>query len=165
VLEAAGLVPVIANLPEGLATVLGEGGSVLSAGEAQRVRLARAMLKPSSRLVILDEPFVGLERDRRRALLSEIRQRWAACTLLYVTHEISEARSFDRVLVMERGRLVEDGDPRLLMLMASSRYRRLLQAEEGVQARLFSSLEWRRIQLDNGRVVQDLGNASIEQSA
>ncbi|MGE4054162.1 MAG: ATP-binding cassette domain-containing protein [Vicinamibacterales bacterium] len=165
VLEAAGLVPVIAKLPAGLATLLGEGGALLSAGEAQRVRLARAMLVPNPRLVILDEPFMGLERDRRRVLLAEIRQRWAACTVLYVTHEISEARSFDRVLVMERGRLVEDGDPRLLMLMASSRYRRLLQAQESVHARLYSSAEWRRVRLEDGRIVQDTGSASIEQTA
>jgi ATP-binding cassette subfamily B protein len=165
VLEAAGLLPVIAKLPDGLATPLGEGGALLSAGEAQRVRLGRAMLKSQPRLVVLDEPFMGLERDRRRTLLTEIRQRWASSTLLYVTHDVSEARSFDRVLVIDRGRVVEDGDPRLLTLMASSRYRRLLQAHEAVHARLNSSAEWRRIRMQDGRVVQDIGNASIEQTA
>jgi ATP-binding cassette subfamily B protein len=165
VLEAAGLLPVIAKLPEGLATPLGEGGALLSAGEAQRVRLARAMLKPAPRLVVLDEPFMGLERDRRRALLSDVRQRWASATLLYVTHEIGEARSFDRVLVIDRGRVVEDGDPRLLTATPSSRYRRLLQAQETAYTRLHTSSEWRRVRLDDGRIVQDISNASVEQSA
>lgn len=165
VLETAGLLPVIAKLSEGLATSLGEGGALLSAGEAQRVRLARAMLRPNPRLVVLDEPFMGLERDRRRALLTDARQRWSSATLLYVTHDVGEARSFDRVIVIERGRIVEDGDPRLLTLMASSRYRRLLQAQESVHARLNSGAEWRRIRVQDGRVVQVVGNAGIEQTA
>jgi len=165
VLDAAGLLPVVAKLPDGLATPLGEGGGLLSAGEAQRVRLARAMLKPSPRLVLLDEPFMGLERDRRRAMLTDIRQRWAGSTLLYVTHDISEARSFERVIVVERGRIVEEGDPRLLTLMASSRYRRLLQAQEAVQARLNQGSEWRRVRVQDGQVVQDVGSGSIEQTA
>lgn len=165
VLEAAGLVSVLAKLPDGLATPLGEGGGLLSAGEAQRVRLGRAMLKAHPRLVILDEPFMGLERDRRRALLQEVRQRWAGSTLLYVTHEMTEARAFDRVLVVERGRVVEDGDPRMLAQMASSRYRRLLQAQEAVHARMTTGSEWRRLRVQDGRIVQDLANATIEQTA
>jgi len=165
VLEAAGLVPVIAKLPQGLATPLGEGGTLLSAGEAQRVRLGRAMLRRKSRLVILDEPFLGLERDRRRVLLARVRQRWAGSTLLYVTHDVAETRSFDRVLVLERGRIVEDGDPLLLAQTASSRYRRLLQAQDAVRARFSASAEWRRIRLDSGQIVQDHVDATFEQTA
>jgi ATP-binding cassette subfamily B protein len=165
VLEAAGLTSVVAKLPNGLATLVGEGGALLSAGEAQRVRLARAMLRHRPRLVILDEPFMGLERERRRALLSDIRQRWSAATLLYVTHEVSEARAFDRVLVLERGRLVEDGDPRILAQTTSSRFRRLLQAQEAVHARFGAGAEWRRLRVQDGRIHQDLANATIEQTA
>jgi ATP-binding cassette subfamily B protein len=164
VIEAAGLMPVLTRLPEGLSTSLGEGGGLLSAGEAQRVRLGRAMLRRGARLVILDEPFLGLERERRRQLLAEARRRWSASTLIYVTHDIAEARGFDRVLVMDRGRVVEDGDPRVLAQTMGSRYRRLLQAQEGVQAR-FATSEWRRVRLENGRLVQDYANAAIEHSA
>jgi len=165
VLEAAGLIPVIAKLPQGLSTTLGEGGSLLSAGEAQRVRLARAMLKREPRLVILDEPFMGLERGRRRQLLNEVRQRWAGSTVLYVTHEVSEARAFDRVLVLDHGRIVEDGDPRLLAQMTSSRYRRLLQAQDLAHARFGAGTEWLRVRLEDGRVVRDPGGTTIEQTA
>jgi ATP-binding cassette subfamily B protein len=164
-LEAAGLLPVIAKLPQGLATPLGEGGAALSAGEAQRVRLARALLKSAPRLVVLDEPFMGLERERRRTLLAEIRQRWATATLLYVTHEVGEARAFDRVVVIDRGRVVEDGDPRQLAQSPSSRYRRSLQAQDAVHARLHAGVEWRRIRVQDGRVLQDVGNAGFEQTA
>jgi ATP-binding cassette subfamily B protein len=155
VLEMAGLLSVVAKLPLGLATPLGEGGALLSAGEAQRVRLGRAMLRKDSRLVVLDEPFLGLERDRRRTLLTHARQRWTGSTLLYVTHDIVETRAFDRVLVVESGRIVEDGDPLHLAQMLSSRYRRLLQTQEHMQNRLAASTDWKRIRLESGRIVSD----------
>jgi ABC-type transport system involved in cytochrome bd biosynthesis fused ATPase/permease subunit len=164
VLDACALLPVVAKLPQGLGTPLGEGGSLLSAGEAQRVRLARAMLRPHARLVVLDEPFLGLERDRRRALLAHARQRWAGSTLFYVTHDVSETRSFDRVLVMDGGRIVEDGDPLHLAQMLSSRYRRVLQAHENVLRRIAAGGEWKRIRLVSGRLVGDTARAN-EQTA
>jgi ATP-binding cassette subfamily B protein len=156
--------PVVGKLQDGLATPLGEGGKLLSAGEGQRVRLARAMVRQSARLVILDEPFLGLERDRRRVLLAHVRQRWTGRTLLYVTHDVNEARAFDRVLVLDRGRIVEDGDPMQLSQTPSSRFRRLLQAQEAVHARLTTGADWRRIRLESGRIVHEHGN-SFEQRA
>jgi len=164
VLEASGLLPVVAKLPQGLGTPLGEGGALLSAGEAQRVRLARAMLRRNTRLVVLDEPFLGLERDRRRALLTSVRQRWEGCTLLYVTHDISETRAFDRVFVIENGRLVEDGEPLHLAQTMSTRYRRMLQTQENVQRRMISNGDWKRIRLEAGRIVTDHARAN-EQTA
>lgn len=163
VLEGAGLLPLVARLPEGLATSLGEGGALLSGGEAQRVRLGRALLKRAPTLVVLDEPLVGLERDRRRALLAFARQRWARSTLLYITHDIPEVRAFDRVIVMDRGRIAEDGDPRLLANMPSSRYRRMLHAHEAAQSR-FHGTDWRRIRMSAGRITHDHVKSS-EQTA
>ena len=164
VLEMSDLLPVVARLPQGLGTSLGEGGALLSAGEAQRVRLARAMLRKNTRLVVLDEPFLGLERDRRRALLAQARQRWEGCTLLYVTHDVSETRAFDRVFVMDSGRLVEDGEPLHLAQTPSSRYRRMLQTQEHVLRRLVANSDWKRIRLESGRIVSDHLRAS-EQTA
>jgi ATP-binding cassette subfamily B protein len=165
VLEGAGLIPVIAKLPDGLATSIGEAGSLLSAGEGQRVRLGRAMTRQGTRLVLLDEPFLGLERDRRRSLLTQARQRWAGRTMLYVTHDIAETRAFDHVVVLDRGRIVEEGEPLQLSQMASSRYRRLLQAQDAANARLTSGADWRRVRLEAGRIVQDHAGTALEQRA
>ena len=62
----ANLAAVLRKLPQGLQTPLGEGGGLVSGGEGQRVRLARGLLRPGVRLVILDEPFRGLDREQRR---------------------------------------------------------------------------------------------------
>ena len=153
VLEAAGLLPVLAKLPDGLNTTLGDDGARLSAGEAQRVRLGRAMARPATRLALLDEPFLGLERDCRQALLSQVRRHWRDRTLIYVTHDVAETRQFDRVIVMADGRIVEDGVPQALAAMPSSRYRRLLQAHERVVEQLTGGTEWRRLRMESGQIV------------
>ena len=68
-LEEADLFGILERLPEGMQTALGEGGGLVSGGEGQRVRLGRALNRKDVRLAILDEPFRGLDRAKRRALL------------------------------------------------------------------------------------------------
>src|SRR5581483_7356064 len=98
--EEADLDEVLARLPTGLQTRLGEGGALLSGGEGQRVRFGRAVVRGDARLVILDEAFRGLERPRRRALLERARARWRGATLLCITHDVEDTLTFDRVLVV-----------------------------------------------------------------
>ena len=92
------------------------------------MRLGRAFAQRDVRLALLDEPFRGMDRDRRSALLVEARKRWRDVTLLCVTHDVGETQLFDRVLVVDDGRIVEDGHPERLAA-APSRYRELLDAE------------------------------------
>jgi ATP-binding cassette subfamily B protein len=153
VLPEAGLLEVLRGLPEGLQTPLGEGGGCLSGGEGQRVRFARAMTRPRARLVVLDEPFRGLDRACRRTLLQRARGLWRGATLLCITHDVCETRDFKRVLVIESGRVVEDGPPARLAGEATSRYRALLEAEEAVRAGLGSGASWRRLRLAGGRLI------------
>jgi ABC-type bacteriocin/lantibiotic exporter with double-glycine peptidase domain len=148
-LEAARLQQLLQQLPEGLQSCLGEGGAALSGGEGQRVRLARALLQPQVRLALLDEPFRGLDRAQRRALLAEARQWWRAATLLCVTHDVAETLAFDRVLVVEDGRIVEDGAPAALAA-GPSRYRAMLDAEQAVHEQLWQGPRWRRIRVERG---------------
>jgi ATP-binding cassette subfamily B protein len=147
----------VRRLPRGADTALGEAGALVSGGEGQRVRLARGIARPAARLVILDEPFRGLARDQRQALMVRARARWAEATLLCVTHDIEETRAFPRVLVVADGRVVEDGAPAALLARPGSRYAALLEAEARVRRAAWSSAgatPWRRLRLRAGRVVE-----------
>jgi ATP-binding cassette subfamily B protein len=123
----------------------------LSGGEGQRVRLARALLSPTTRLALLDEPFRGMDRTQRRALLAEARQWWSQVTLLCVTHDVAETMAFDRVLVVEDGRIIEDGAPKDLMAR-ETRYRDLVEAEAAVGESIWKGDFWRRLTLSEGRL-------------
>jgi ATP-binding cassette subfamily B protein len=155
VIEQADLRSVLETLPEGLQTPLGEGGALISGGEGQRVRLGRAMLRSGARLVILDEPFRGLDRGQRRELLARARSVWRDATLLCVTHDISETRAFARVLVVDGGQIVEDGPPADLAKQPGSHYRAMLETEESVREELWSSGAWRRLGLKGGLVCEN----------
>ena len=157
VLQRAELEPLLEGLPEGMATSLGEGGALVSGGEGQRVRFGRALLRSGSRLVILDEAFRGLDPGLRRRLLRRARAWWRGATLLCVTHDLDETLDFDRVLVLDAGRIVEQDQPRELARRPGSRYAGLLAAEERTLASFRSTEDWRLLRLERGRVVEEAG--------
>jgi ATP-binding cassette subfamily B protein len=148
-IDSAALRGVLQKLPLGLQTYLGESGALLSGGEGQRVRLGRVLLQTNVRLALLDEPFRGMDRSQRRKLLTDARQWWQEATLLCVTHDVSETLAFDRVLVVENGRIIEDGSPAQLA-KSPSRYRDLLNAEEVVRQDMWKGEQWRRIHVHDG---------------
>jgi len=152
VIDSADLDHTLQHLPDGFQAILGEGGALLSGGEGQRVRLGRAMLRPEIRLVLLDESFRGLDRESRHRLLAHARKAWPEATLLCITHDISATRSFERVLVIDAGKIMEDGSPDKLLRQADSRYRDLLTAEESVRRAVWSGVAWRRMQFKDGQL-------------
>jgi ATP-binding cassette subfamily B protein len=154
VVHDAALADVLRRLPEGMQAALGEGGGLLSGGQGQRVRLGRALVRRDARLVLLDEPFRGLDRPGRRTLLRRARQVWQEATLLCVTHDVGVTLDFERVVVVDDGRVVEDGSPALLAATPGSRYRALLDAEEAVRVGLWSSERWRRLRLQDGKLTE-----------
>lgn len=151
-IEAADLRPVIDKLPEGLSTSLGEGGGMLSEGERQRVRLARALSRSSARLVLLDEPFRGLDRETRARYFGQLRRWWPGSTVLCVTHDVSETLGFDRVMVIGQGRIVEQGAPSELARRPGSVYRSMLEAEQDMHACFDEDPSWTRWQMQDGRL-------------
>jgi ATP-binding cassette subfamily B protein len=151
-LTLADLDAVVARLAEGLATGLGEGGGLISGGEGQRVRFARALLRPGVRLAILDEPFRGLESSQRRQLLAKARQHWRTATLLCITHDVADTQTFDRVIVLDNGRIVEDGAPQQLADDPHSHYRAWLQVSAASWQTLWNAEGWRRLHLDQGQL-------------
>ncbi len=153
ILEAADLHALLEALPEGLQTPLGEGGGLVSGGEGQRVRLGRALGRRDAALVVLDEPFRGLDRTRRTEFLAAARAWWKDATILCVTHDVAETQTFERVLVVDGGRLVEDAAPRELAAREDSRYRAMLDVEAGLRAAMWSGAVWRRLRLEGGKLV------------
>jgi ABC-type bacteriocin/lantibiotic exporter with double-glycine peptidase domain len=155
VLARAELLSVVETFDEGLQTPLGERGGLVSGGEGQRVRFGRALLRRGVRLAILDEPFRGLDVARRDLLLARARETWSAATLLCITHDMHEARSFARVLVVDRGRIVEDGAPEELAANPESRFAQLLAEQQRVHERIRGSAEWRRFRLAGGSLTEE----------
>ena len=160
-LRTARLLELVPRLDGGLQEPLGEGGCRLSGGEAQRVRFARALRRAGVRLALLDEPFRGLGRDQRGELLRAALSHWRWATLLCVTHSPREAGAFDRVVMLERGRLAEDGTPEALAARRGSRYRAMLEAEARSDAALRGP-GWRRLVLDGGRLTESAGAGARE---
>jgi ATP-binding cassette subfamily B protein len=151
-LEAADLLDILEHLPDGLQTRLGESGGLVSGGEGQRVRFGRAIMRPDSRLVILDEPFRGLDRDKRRKLLAVARRYWCHATLICITHDVGETQGFARVVVIEDGCIREDSTPAMLREQSDSRYRALLESEAAVRSGMWQGAYWRRFWLEAGQL-------------
>jgi thiol reductant ABC exporter CydD subunit len=106
-IDAAGLTDVLAGMPQGLQTVIGEGGRRLSAGQRQRIALARAFWQ-NAPLLVLDEPTAHLD-EAGAALVGEAIERLArGRTVLLIVHHESLARHADRVVRIERGRIVAE---------------------------------------------------------
>jgi ATP-binding cassette subfamily B protein len=117
----------IAALPEGFDTVVGDRGFRLSGGQRQRVAIARAFLKQAP-LLLLDEATSALDGDSEQLIRDALRRLMQGRTVIAIAHRLSSVRSFDRILVLERGRVVQDGTPEAL-LRRDGLYSRLMEAE------------------------------------
>ncbi len=122
----AGLDSLLARLPAGLATQVGEGGASLSGGERQRVAIARALVRQTP-ILLVDEATSALDIEHQ-AVISQLLQRLRGQrTLLVVSHQLHTVAMADQIVVLEAGRVVECGTPAAL-LAASGHYTSLVQA-------------------------------------
>jgi ATP-binding cassette, subfamily B, bacterial len=112
--RAAALDDVVAALPQGLATIVGERGSALSVGERQRIGLARALLANPA-VLVLDEPTAALDPVSEARVLRGYEAAMRGRTTLLITHRLDVARQADRIAVLDSGRIVEDGTPGVLL--------------------------------------------------
>ncbi len=129
VLDELGLGTWFAALPEGLDTPLGRAGDALSAGEAQLVALARVVVRDAS-LVVLDEASSRLDPMSERRLQTAITTLLQGRTAVVIAHRVATAMRSDRVLVLEHGRVVEQGTPSELLAHSDSRIAQLVRAGE-----------------------------------
>lgn len=112
--DGAGLADVIARLPEGLATRVGENGIRLSGGQRQRVAIARALYRAPD-ILVFDEPTSALDALAEREFGRQLARLAGRVTMLLVTHKISAAAACDRIYVMNHGRIVGEGNHRTLL--------------------------------------------------
>ncbi|WP_433913746.1 ABC transporter ATP-binding protein [Brevibacterium litoralis] len=123
----ARLEEVLADLPEGLDTVIGERGHRLSGGERQRLTIARLLLAAPP-VVVLDEATSALDSTNEEAIHQALTEAMAGRTALVIAHRLSTVRNADRILVIEAGRIVEAGTHREL-LAAGGRYADLYETQ------------------------------------
>ena len=117
----------IERMPEGFDTIVGERGVKLSGGQRQRIAIARAFLKDAP-ILLLDEATSALDADSEEALRGALRQLVRGRTVIAIAHRLSTVRSVDRIVVMQSGRVVQDGAPDLLM-RRDGLYRELVERE------------------------------------
>jgi ATP-binding cassette subfamily B protein len=126
-LERARLDELIASLPDGLDTVVGERGYRLSGGERQRLTIARLLLA-RPRMVILDEATAHLDSTSEAAVQAALTEALAGRTALVIAHRLSTVRAADQILVIENGRVVQRGTHHEL-LAAGGRYEELYRTQ------------------------------------
>jgi ABC-type multidrug transport system fused ATPase/permease subunit len=126
-LRRARLADVVADMPDGLDTIVGERGYRLSGGQRQRLTIARLLLG-SSRLVVLDEATASLDSESEAAVQQALTEALAGRTSIVIAHRLSTVRAADLILVVEDGRIVERGTHRKL-LTRGGRYAELYETQ------------------------------------
>jgi len=113
-LEAANLLEFVDSLPDGMDTQVGENASQLSGGQRQRLAIARALIK-NAPILILDEATSALDNESERQVQASLERLMAGRTTLVIAHRLSTVQNADRILVLDEGRIVEQGAHRELL--------------------------------------------------
>lgn len=128
--EAAALTEVVAALPKGLDTPVGEAGGLLSGGQKQRISIARALLKDAP-ILILDEATSALDSESENQIKEALETLMKGRTCLTVAHRLSTIDRADRIVVMQDGEIVEEGAPAELLAKGGA-YARMVRLQTGV---------------------------------
>ena len=135
--EAAALTEVVAALPKGLDTPVGEAGGLLSGGQKQRISIARALLKDAP-ILILDEATSALDSESENQIKEALETLMKGRTCLTVAHRLSTIDRADRIVVMQDGVIVEEGTPAELLAKGGA-YARMVRLQVGMQGRTSES--------------------------
>ena len=119
----------IENLPEGMSTMVGDRGIKVSGGQRQRIAIARAFLKDAP-ILLLDEATAALDGESEEAIREALSRLMRGRTVIAIAHRLATLRNFDRVVVLQGGRIIEDGPPDILV-QGRGPYRELVARELG----------------------------------
>ncbi|SIO65693.1 ATP-binding cassette, subfamily B [Bradyrhizobium erythrophlei] len=119
----------IESLPEGMATIVGDRGIKVSGGQRQRIAIARAFLKDAP-ILLLDEATAALDSESEEAIRESLSRLMRGRTVVAIAHRLATLRNFDRVVMLQGGRIIEDGPPDIL-LQGKGPYRELVAREMG----------------------------------
>jgi ATP-binding cassette, subfamily B, bacterial len=117
----------VETLPEGLATMVGDRGVKLSGGQRQRIAIARAFLKDAP-ILLLDEATAALDSESEEAIREALGRLMRGRTVIAIAHRLATLRNFDRVVMLQAGKIIEDGPPDHLM-QGQGPYRELVTRE------------------------------------
>jgi ATP-binding cassette subfamily B protein len=131
--EAARCTEFISRLPQGFDTIVGDRGLKLSGGQRQRLAIARALLR-DARIILFDEATSSLDTESEQAIQDALMRLARNRTVVAIAHRLSTLKSFDRILVLDRGVIVEDGAPQDL-LQQDGPYRRMYGRQFAVKER------------------------------
>jgi ABC-type multidrug transport system fused ATPase/permease subunit len=121
----------ISQFPEGLETLVGERGTQLSGGQRQRIAIARAVLK-DPKILILDEATSSLDSESERLVQDALEKLMKGRTSIVIAHRFSTIRQADNILVMDNGRIIEQGTHEQLLLVDNGLYRNLSELQFAV---------------------------------
>jgi subfamily B ATP-binding cassette protein HlyB/CyaB len=128
--DLAGAPDFILELPEGYDTIVGERGATLSGGQRQRIAIARALVT-NPRIVIFDEATSQLDYESERVIQQNMERIAMGRTVIIIAYRLSTVRRCDRILTIERGRLIEDGSHDQL-IRTGGRYASLHRLQSGI---------------------------------
>ena len=117
----------IETMPEGFETMVGDRGVKLSGGQRQRIAIARALLK-NAPILLLDEATSALDTESEQAIQHALDRLMSGRTVIAIAHRLSTLQSFDRIIVMDKGRIVDDGSP-FVLANRPGPYRELLRKQ------------------------------------
>lgn len=118
----------ISQLPDGYNTVIGEGGATLSGGEKQRISIARAIMKDAP-IIILDEATANVDPENEKELMEAIDALTKEKTIIMIAHRLKTVRNADQIVVIDKGRIVQQGTHNQLMKQEGI-YKRFVDSRE-----------------------------------
>ena len=104
----------ISSLPQGYESIIGEGGANLSGGEKQRISIARAIMK-NAPIIILDEATANVDPENERDLMKAVEELTEEKTVIMIAHRLKTVRNADKIIVLDRGKIAEEGKHEELM--------------------------------------------------